>query len=114
MLIFTFTINVSKPLFIQANTNNIDFLRSDKSNNKIAPLTSTSFTNLVPNTYIQLVRKLSTDNNMGNVNLILNYDDREDIVEEYNNTDYLVKFDKLSNEHYIFLSGDEFYESHFK
>lgn len=76
VFIFTFTINVSKPLFIQANTNNIDFLRSDKSNNKIVPSTSTSFTNLVSKTYIQLARKLSTDNNMGNLNVILNEDDK--------------------------------------
>lgn len=96
MFISTFTINVSKPLFIQPNTNNIDFLRSDKSNNKIAPSTSASFTNLVSKIYIQLARKLSTDNNMGNVYVIVNEDD------------------ELSDEHYIILSGDEFYESHFK
>jgi len=42
-----------------------------------------------------MARKLSTDNNMGNVNVIVNEDD------------------KLSDEHYI-LSGDEFYELHFK
>lgn len=96
MFISTFTINVSKPLFIQANTNNIDFSRSDKINNEIAPSTSTSFTNLVSNTYIQLARKWSADNNMRNVNGIVNENDRENVAEEYYNTDYLVKFDKLS------------------
>jgi hypothetical protein len=105
--------NTSKLLFILANTNNINFLNPDKSNNKITPSTSTSSSSLVSKNYVQSINKLATDKYLENIDENVKVDDSEDTKEDNYDTEDLVKSDNLSEEHNI-ISDDKFYEAHFK
>ncbi|CAI6375528.1 unnamed protein product [Macrosiphum euphorbiae] len=82
--------SASKLLFVQANTNNIDFLSPDKSNNKISSISST---NLVSNNHVQSVSKLATDKYLENIDKSVIEDDSEDTEEENYDTEDLVEPD---------------------